>query len=375
LQNPDAYGALKDAASRARDFLRRVSGEGGVLEQMVKGEWDERLSPDGARDLTALINAMYEQVRHTRAMAGSLELGNRPIHGDTFRSLLETRLPLNRKERYYTGTVLPMLVACDGFTHLPRFLVLCGLQVEMDVYNALEHDHHLQFFTEYSFLESRFTDRDRARFPEAPTEGDTPDVIIVGDDWLLAVEAKMYHNPNAKALNLQMQRQRVIVDYLREKFHIPTDRVAHVLLLPSAFHPGELASPVVTWEAVLDEYRVVGPAYWVGVLEAALMRYDELVSRSGGGDNADGKMLGSEIVDAHAYRTLGFTFMGRQGGITGMLMQEDIETGKWRAQSYEVRYEPLGTRNWFPIKDFIARTSEDAALFQQPGDESTEPAE
>ncbi len=40
---------------------------------------------------------------------------------------LADRLPLNRKERYYTGTVLPMIVCCDEFAHFGRFLRLCGV--------------------------------------------------------------------------------------------------------------------------------------------------------------------------------------------------------------------------------------------------------
>jgi hypothetical protein len=374
-EQADSLSDLHGAASHSMSVLRRFSGEGSVLEQIANGDWDEELRPDDARDLSDLLDAMRENVRHAREMAGLLRDSNPPFQGATgFQSLLETHLPLNRKERYYTGTVLPMLVAGDGFAHLTRFLTLCGLHVETAVANALDGGQHLQFFTEYSFLESCFTDRDRARLPHAPTEGDTPDVIIAGDDWLLAVEAKMYHNPSAEALDTQMRRQRVIVDYLREQLHIPTDRVAHVLLLPSAFRPGELASPVVTWEAVLDDYRVVGPAYWAGVLEIALARYEELVSRGPAfGTNADGKMLGSEIVDAHAHGTLKFTFMGRQDGITGKSIQADIESGKWRTHQYEIRYSPLSAKNWFPIKEFIARTSSDPAL--GPGGGSTEQTE
>ena len=33
------------------------------------------------------------------------------------------RLPINRKERYYTGTVLPMIVASDVFKHFGRFCI------------------------------------------------------------------------------------------------------------------------------------------------------------------------------------------------------------------------------------------------------------
>ena len=113
-------------------------------------------------------------------------------------------LPLNRKERYYTGTVLPMIVAGDDFMNLGLFLNVCGVDVEAFTFSG---QTPLQFFTEYSFAESLFTDADRLRFPDAPTDNDTPDTVVVSEGWLLAVEAKMFHNPTAEALNHQLRRQ------------------------------------------------------------------------------------------------------------------------------------------------------------------------
>ena len=47
------------------------------------------------------------------------------------KELFDKRLPVNRKERYYTGTVLPMIVASDGFKRLPKFLTLCGVTTDL----------------------------------------------------------------------------------------------------------------------------------------------------------------------------------------------------------------------------------------------------
>jgi hypothetical protein len=58
----------------------------------------------------------------------------------------DRRLPVNRKERFYTGTVLPMIVAGDRFRSLGRMLELCGLH-QVDLSEPAE----LQFFSEYSF--------------------------------------------------------------------------------------------------------------------------------------------------------------------------------------------------------------------------------
>jgi hypothetical protein len=69
-------------------------------------------------------------------------------------------LPLNRKERYYTGTVLPMLVATDDFAHLGRLTELAGLgPVQVDARPA---SATVQLFTEYGYLESTW------RSPQIP---------------------------------------------------------------------------------------------------------------------------------------------------------------------------------------------------------------
>ena len=38
--------------------------------------------------------------------------------------------------------------------------------------------------------------------------------MLAGPDWLLAVEAKMFHDPDSQALNAQLARQRVVIDYI-----------------------------------------------------------------------------------------------------------------------------------------------------------------
>ncbi len=121
----------------------------------------------------------------------------------------------------------------------------------------------LNHVKEYSFVESRFTRSDVRRFPGAPSDNDTPDVVLFGGDWLLAVEAKMFHAPSVTALNAQVARQKVIIDYLAGTLRLPPERVRHVLLLPARLPSEGAAVPVVTWERVLEEYaslaRPTGP--------------------------------------------------------------------------------------------------------------------
>jgi hypothetical protein len=169
----DAHDELRVAAELAQSFLARVSGQGGIAEQVSSGEWNAHLDEQDARDLAALLRAMGETVRYTRAQAHLFRASDgAPSAGP---------LPINRKERYYTGTVLPMLVASDGFAHLDRFLRLCGLPA-VDIAPGLEGDQTFQFLTEYGFAESVFTEVDKSNWP-GPLEADTPDIVLAGTDW------------------------------------------------------------------------------------------------------------------------------------------------------------------------------------------------
>lgn len=352
-----ALDAVHVASSHALMILNQVfDTDGGVIARVARGELDNRLSTSTALDLADLTTAFAEHARYLREMTGLLGWGNEPpIH--TW-SPPHTVLPLNRQERYYTGTVLPMLVGGDGFTHLHRFLRRCGLHVGTFGDRGRLGAQALQFFTEYSLAKSIFTDADRTHFPHPPTSNDTPDIVLAGPDWLLVVEAKMFHNPTPVALNAQYRRQRVIVDYIARTLKIPDARVRHVFLLPAHLTATGLDARVITWEQVLDDYRIVGPAYWVGILDAALTRYDDLVSRGPVvGQNKDDDMTGTEIVTAHADGTLEFTYISRNLGLHGADLAKDISSGQWRTQRYEVRTEALDPPNWFPINKFIELTA------------------
>jgi hypothetical protein len=47
--------------------------------------------------------------------------------------LMSEDLPLNRKERFFTGTILPMLVCKDSFKHLHGLLALIGCEERLSV--------------------------------------------------------------------------------------------------------------------------------------------------------------------------------------------------------------------------------------------------
>ena len=274
--------------------------------------------------------------------------------------MLATGLPMNRKERFFTGTVLPMIICADDFAHFDRFTAL------IEGYRPQPLDWHpattnVQLFTEYSLVESIIGPA-RARFPAPPSTKDTPDVmILIGGKagTLIALEAKMYHRPTAADLATQMDAQAKICEYLRTELGLA--RVHHLALVPQSLADelGPQPFQVLSWEHVLHAFASArGEDYFTGVLRIALESYDELASAgsmASFGANNQGYMTGAEIVRLHAAGA-GPAVMGRNRGLGGPVVAEDLATGRWRSQRYETRAEgPPPNRNWFWVREFCAR--------------------
>ncbi|MDC3985926.1 hypothetical protein [Polyangium jinanense] len=281
--------------------------------------------------------------------------------------LADAGLPFNRKERYFTGTVLPMLVCADNFAHFDRLTELAGLgRIKVD---ATPASTNVQFFTEYGFAES-LVGAAKKRFRGAPTSRETPDVMIYvagSEPALLAIEAKMYDRPSATELKIQLAAQKRQVDYLASQLGLEASQVAHVALLPArlAGEVGTLPGRIVTWEQIRDTFADVAPPYFVEVLRVALERYDALAAARvmTFGANAEVKLTGTEIHQRHHEGTLSLGWMGRAGGLHGMKLAKDLVTGGWRKQRYECSSEAAGKPNWFTVAEFVAKVD---ALGSQP---------
>lgn len=278
----------------------------------------------------------------------------------SLQDLMNNGLPINRKERFYTGTVFPMLVCQNEFRHFDRFTALIEGYVPqpIDVYPSTAN---IQFFTEYGLAES-IIGNSAKRLVNPPYERDTPDIIILirgTHSALIAIEAKMFLAPAPTALRRQMTDQRPLLNYLRDILSI--DYVYHVALVPKQWQVtlGNFEFPVITWHDLYDQFLTVLPNdYFLTVLGIALDKYDDLVSHrsADGGKNNERKMTGLSIYEGFKAETLTMNIMGRQSGLNGKPIGEDLETGNWQKQIYETSSATeLPNPNWFYIEDFIAR--------------------
>ncbi|WP_228942875.1 hypothetical protein [Nocardioides sp. Leaf374] len=277
------------------------------------------------------------------------------IHSLTW--LLDHTLPLNRKERYYTGTVLPGIVCADDMTHLHRLADLMGFP-GVDV-SGDPADCGLVFFTEYGLAESVFGPA-RDRFEQLPTDRDTPDVVFLTTQptpVLFALEAKLYDRPSGFDLRAQLDRQAGLLAELASRLagwlEVPTVPVAHCALLPEPQADVDLGGsyPVLTWRQLHAAYADVAAAYWLAILNEALTRYDDLVTRFK--PNDDARLTGADIAAGHHAGTLGYAAMGRTGGLTGSQIRIDIDSGAWHDVQYQVARVHPGNRNWFTIAEFL----------------------
>lgn len=278
-------------------------------------------------------------------------------------------LPFNRKEQFFTGTVLPMILASNDFRNLRQFLTMCDVHV--DAGDEVFSSQSMQFFTEYAFQESLIRKADRRRFDAVKVDRDTPDLVIVVDRWIVVIEAKMFHRPSMLSISDQMKDQAKLINIWKTAAGLADFEVRHLALLPAGLLEGIAPTTVTieykTWEEIAKAFKGSAPAFWMDQLEHALHYWSKLAPKKASGANKQGRRTGLEIhagdvfvregdpiyeVDGPGVR---FNFMGCNGGLGGKVMRKHLEGKDWEDVSFEVRVDPVAVphKNWFEIDAFL----------------------
>jgi hypothetical protein len=294
--------------------------------------------------------------------------------GDVMTSLddlLDRTLPLNRKERYYTGTVLPAIICCDNFAHFSRISSLLPTG-DLDV-RAVPDDCTIIFFTEYGLAESAIGES-ASRFTTLPTAKDTPDVVVLvtrPQPVLIALEAKLYDRPSKPDLQRQLGAQAILLEHMVGELGRMLGeavRLVHAALLPEALAAamGDLSVQVITWEQFRSTFSDVAPPYFDAMLATAIRRYPQLVSRWAGYQDAE--IAGEQLVQRYRDGDRTYPWMGRgDGGLFGTRVAADVRSGNWRHHRYQcAKTEIVNNSNWFAVADFITLLRDEGQLPPAP---------
>jgi|GEM_PF-836897 len=280
-----------------------------------------------------------------------------------FEKNFENYLPLNRKEKFYTGTVLPQIICHENFKYFNLFTNLIrnfplGIEIKTDLW-----DNNIQFFTEYSLKESVVSGLAKT-FVELPKTKETPDLIIVitkPELILIVVEAKVYNPTDADSLSKQMQNQVKIISSIKKTINIRDENVFHIGIVPKKLINKRLIKEfqLLYWEDILESYSIIlKDNYFFNLLVLAMKKFDDLFLSSSGqhtsyGKNMDSNMSGLEIVKM--FSTTKKFWVGRHGGLTGDALLNDKNSGIWKTKKYEVNISSsvAPNRNWFSAEEFI----------------------
>ncbi len=272
---------------------------------------------------------------------------------DNFSKWFNEELPFNRKEKFFTGTVLPALLFNNGLSNFYHFLrAINNFPAEV---NEESTGDNFIFFTEYNLKEAS-GDRNIGR--KISTEGKTPDVVIEilkPQRVFVLIEAKMFEKFSQPGLNKQiMEQKRHVAEPLKNEFGLETDQIFHIALIPKALKIDDNdLYQVFNWEFFIDNEKVLNlkSCYFYNYLRFAIENYEALVAK-GSPPPPYTKMSGQQIYQDG--KNNGTLWVGKQGGEKAII-EEDIKSGEWETREYYVNNDkPKSGRkgNWITSKRF-----------------------
>jgi len=207
---------------------------------------------------------------------------------------------LVRTERYFTATLLPIMLFHNNLDGVQQFCTLVDGQAKTE-YNKLgkqdpmgtpNYDFdNVEVITEFHIardlkfaglqLEPNVgpSEEGEAKLA-APEVLAAPDVVIVAGKELLVCEGKFFNGVNIKDLNEQLDLQRRQVLHLFRNREIRAYR--HVAIVPERFNSID-ADVVLTWDDILGlaEKLMGSPHYVTDRLREAIKRYKDVAGDSG----------------------------------------------------------------------------------------------
>ena len=197
-------------------------------------------------------------------------------------SLFENYLPINRKERFYTGTVFSQIVCADNFKHFDKFISLIN-GFPQNVKAKFQGDINIHLTTEYSLNES-VGGVNKRNFVQVPKSKETPDIIILFTSphtVLISIEAKMFNKTSFNRLQQQIWQQEKAIESITQTLSINDNNIFRIGLVPAKMIPKNKNDffQLLHWEEIIDVYReVISENYFYKILEFAISNYDSLVS-------------------------------------------------------------------------------------------------
>ena len=268
---------------------------------------------------------------------------------------VRSELPINRKERFFTGTILPALLFHGGLSNFYSFLRLIDGFPE-DI-NETDTGDSFLFFSEYNLKESA---GERSTGQKIPTKSnDTPDIIIEILKPLrvfIIIEAKMFSSVTQEELAQQIIRQKkYVANPIIKKFGLMQDDIFHIALLPRELNIcSSYDFKVLNWELFFDEKNFeCSDNIFYNYLHYAIDNYDKLVQISPWilPPHVERFLTGQEIYNRGKENF--DIWIGRKGGEATFV--KDINTANWKKRKYCVSSEkPLkGLKGqWISGKEF-----------------------
>lgn len=271
----------------------------------------------------------------------------------TFEELLKSELPLNRKERFYSGTVLPSFLFHNGFANLFEFLhQIKGFPKEI---NQETTGDNFLFYTEYGFKESA----DVKLFGrEIKTETrETPDAIIEilqPQKALVIIEVKMFWVILQDELDKQIKEQkRNVSDILKRTCKLNDNQIFYVALIPAQLGFKESSAyTIINWQYFVDNPKLnLQSNHFYNYLNCALKHYEGLKQKFGPPLTVKGKRTGEELYnDGKNEKKL---WVGCEGGKEQII--KDVRKNDWKEKHYFFNTEkPAAGKkgNWINSEDF-----------------------